>query len=195
MLPDSLGARSSTDIERLELCMDSSMCNSRRSFTIVVRGFAWAVREVATVANQHELWPVTFVLTQGVREYRATIPHCVRRDDTVLEVGVAWGTTTAILARCAQKVVGIDPGQSLATAIRTHPQIQFEPIDGFDISSILKLGIEFTKVYIDISGCRPIADVAKMAMAHAAALHPQMIVIKSTALKRFVRHCVVWPGA
>ena len=174
--------------------MDSSMRGSRRSFIVTMRGFAWAVREVATVTKQHEPSPVTFILTRGVREYRATIPHYVCQDDTVLEVGVAWGTTTAILARYAKKVVGIDSGRSLATAIKTYPHIQFEPIDGFDISSILKLGIEFTKVYIDISGCRPIADVMKMATAHAAALHPKVIVIKSTALKRFVRHCIVWPG-
>ncbi len=53
------------------------------------------------MTEQHEPSPVTFVSTQGVKEYRATIPYCVGQDDTVLEVGVEWGTTTAILARYA----------------------------------------------------------------------------------------------
>ena len=135
---------------------------------------------------------VTFVLTRGVKEYRATIPYFVNEDDVVLEVGAAWGTTTEILYHHAKKVVGIDPGKALETAIETYPRIQFEPIDGFDISAILDLGYEFTKVYIDISGCRKILDVVSMATKYAAALRPDVIVIKSTQLKGFVSNCIVW---
>lgn len=135
---------------------------------------------------------VTFVLTRGVKEYRSTIPHFVNENDVVLEVGVAWGTTTVILDRYAKKVVGIDPGKSLATAIETYPHIQFEPIDGFDIRAILSLGYKFTKIYIDISGCRRLLDVMNMATKHAAALRPDVIVIKSTQLKGFVSNCIIW---
>lgn len=134
-----------------------------------------------------------FVLTRGVKEYRATIPHYVNEDDVVLEVGCAWGTTTAILGRHAKKVIGIDKGESLPTARATYPHIRFEPIDGFDISAILNLGLKFTKVYIDISGCRSILDVVAIARKHASALQPEVIVIKSTRLKGFVSSCVVWP--
>ena len=143
--------------------------------------------------NRHEFYNApTFVLTRGVREYRATIPRYVHENDTVLEIGCAWGTTTAILDRHASKVVGIDKGEALDTAIDRYPHIQFERIDGYSMREVLHLGLEFTKVYIDISGCRSILDVVKIARMYASAFEPDVIVVKSTQLKGFVAHCVVW---
>ncbi len=60
--------------------------------------------------------------------------------------------------------------------------------------AVLGLGVLFTKVYIDISSCRPIAEVMDMAAAHASGLRLGAIVIKNTPLERFVQRCVVWPG-
>lgn len=142
--------------------------------------------------RMREHFSTKYVLTKGVKEYRETIPHYVNENDVVVEIGCAWGTTTDILDKYAKKVVGIDKGDSLPTAIETYPHIQFERLDGFDIGSVLKLGYKFTKVYIDISGCRSILDVVKIARMYAAAIKPEVIVIKSTRLKGFVSECTVW---
>jgi len=133
-----------------------------------------------------------FVITRGVAEYRRTIPQYVDAGDIVLEVGCGTGKTTEILSRHAAKVVGIDPGEAIEKARNTYPGIQFERIDGFDIGAILSLGLRFTKVYIDISGNRDILDVVKITTKHAAALKPEVIVVKSSNLKRYVSRCVVW---
>jgi len=86
----------------------------------------------------------------------------------------------------------IGPCAALPIAKRTHPHIHFEQIDGFDISRVRQLGYSFTKVYIDISGCRDIYDVIKMVAVYEAVFRPEIIVVKSTKLKRLVSRCVVW---
>ena len=134
------------------------------------------------------------VVTKGVKEYRQTIPHCVTEQDVVLEIGCAGGTTSARLYRHARYVVAIDKGGALSIARRTHPHIHFEQIDGFDISRVRQLGYNFTRVYIDISGCRDICDVIKMVTMYEAVFRPEVIVVKSTKLKRLVSRCVVWDG-
>lgn len=134
------------------------------------------------------------IVTQGVKEYRQTIPHCVTKQDVVLEIGCASGTTSARLYRHARHLVAIDKGQALPIAKMTHPHIHFEQIDGFDIARVRQLGYSFTVVYIDISGCRDIYDVIKMVAMYEAVFRPETIVVKSTKLKRLVRKCVVWGG-
>ncbi len=87
---------------------------------------------------------------------------CLRRDnyvsdqDTVLEIGCAWGTTSNLLYKRGKYVVAIDKGKSLALAKKEYSHIHFEQLDGFDISAVLRLGIKFNTVYFDISGCRKI---------------------------------------
>jgi len=135
------------------------------------------------------------IVTRGVKEYRQTIPHCIDRLDTVLEIGCAWGTTSALLHRRAGRLVAIDKGKSLLSARERYPRIQFEQIDGFDISRVLRLGVRFTKVYIDISGCRAIADVLAMVSAYESACRPQLIIVKSTALKRLLERATAWSSA
>ena len=67
------------------------------------------------MANDNQFKTKTaFVATRGVREYRATIPHVVRPDDSVLEVGCEWGTTTALLARHARSVLVARPVRACA---------------------------------------------------------------------------------
>jgi hypothetical protein len=134
------------------------------------------------------------IVTQGVQEYRQTIPHCITKRDVVLEIGCACGTTSARLYRHAGYVVGIDKGAALLIARKTYPHIRFEQIDGFDVSRVRQLGYSFTKVYIDISGCRDIYDVIKMVTMYEAVFRPEIIVVKSTKLKRLVSRCHVWKG-
>jgi len=132
------------------------------------------------------------IVTRGVKEHRSTIPYCVSGEDTVLEIGCAWGTTSALLHRSAKQLVAIDKGESLPAARQKHPHIRFEQIDGFDVSRVLKLGFRFDKVYIDISGCRRITDVLKMVSMYESAFAPEIIVVKSTALKRLLQRCTLW---
>lgn len=142
--------------------------------------------------RKDKIYDTIIVVTRGVDEYRATIPYYVQKDDIVLEIGAAWGTTSQLLHERAAKVVAIDKGDSLPTAIETYPHIQFEQIDGFDISAILKLGYKFNKVYIDISGSRELLTVIEIVNKYSAALKPEVIVVKSTRLKRLARSLVVW---
>jgi hypothetical protein len=132
------------------------------------------------------------IITQGVKQYRQTIPNCVHKKDTVLEVGCAWGTTSHLLYQYAGYVVAIDKGASLPFAKKTYPSIHFEQIDGFDISRIKALNLTFSKVYIDISGCREIMDIIKIIRVYTAVFSPEIIVVKSSNLKYFVEKCEVW---
>jgi hypothetical protein len=129
------------------------------------------------------------IVTKGVKEYRATIPLYVNKNDTVLEIGFAWGTTTNLLYKACRKVVGIDKGESFYTAVKNFPWIEFYKIDGFDISRVLKLEYKFNKIYIDISGCRSMFDVLKIVQMYKCAFTPELIVVKSSKLKRFVASC------
>lgn len=132
------------------------------------------------------------ILTRGVKEYRQTISRYINKNDLVLEIGFAWGTTTNLLFKRCRKVVGIDNGKSYYTAVKKYPHIQFEKIDGFNIREVLKLGYKFNKIYIDISGCRPILDVVKITKMYEGVFNPEIIVVKSTKLKMFVSNCEVW---
>jgi hypothetical protein len=132
------------------------------------------------------------LLTKGVSEYRATIPKYINRNDIVLEVGFAWGTTTNLISKYAKKVVGIDKGESFYTAVRDYPKLELYKIDGFDISSVIDLDYQFNKIYIDISGCRSLFQVQKMILMYSHTFKPELIVVKSSKLKRFVQQCKIW---
>ena len=132
------------------------------------------------------------IVTKGVSEYRQTITKYVTDQDVVLEIGCAQGTTSARLFRTAQYLVAIDKGKALDVARKTYPQIHFEQIDGFDIQSVLALGYKFNKVYIDISGCRDIYDIIRMINKYDRVYQPEVIVVKSSKLKRLVSKCVIW---
>ena len=132
------------------------------------------------------------ILTKGVKEYRQTIEKYITRKDTVLEIGFAWGTTTELLSKVCFHVVGIDKGESYYTAIRDYPELELYKIDCFDIKEILNLGYKFNKIYIDISGCREINTVIKVIKMYQQVFKPELMVVKSSKLKRFVQQCEVW---
>jgi len=139
-----------------------------------------------------------FIATRGVKEYRATIPEWVNADDTVLEVGCEWGTTTVLIAERCGNVIGTDvSAECIARARRMHPEIRFEVLDGFDVRAAADIGGPFTKVYIDISGLsgyRSLLDGISLLTMYATVLRPEAIIIKSGALKHFAAHCLAWHG-
>jgi hypothetical protein len=139
-----------------------------------------------------EVHGTNIIVTENVSEYRATIPECVNKDDVVLEVGCAEGMTTKKLSEHCKEVIGIDKGKSLPKAKERYPWLRFEQIDGFDIASLLKLGKQFSKVYIDISGSRDLADVLLMIRKHEVVFRPELIVVKSNKLKKVLRKCKIW---
>ena len=138
-----------------------------------------------------------FVATEGVKEYRDTIPHWVKPDDVVLELGCEWGTTSVLIAPQCKDLVATDiSSECIERARASHPGIHFEVLDGFDVRAALDLGRAFTKVYIDMSGLsgyHSLLDAIALLMAYATVLRPEAIVVKSASLKRFASHCVPWP--
>ena len=137
-----------------------------------------------------------FVGARGVREYRETIPHWVRTDDVVLEIGCEWGTTTALIAPHCREVIGTDVSRDcIARARHERPGIRFEVLDAFDIRAALALGRPFTMVYIDMSGLsgyRSLLDMISLMTMYATLFRPRAIVAKSGALKHFAAHCIPW---
>jgi trans-aconitate methyltransferase len=139
-----------------------------------------------------------FVATRGVQEYRATVPALVTPEDVVLELGCAFGTTTAHLGRHAREVVGTDVSpECVGRARRTYPGLRFEVLDAFDVRAALDPGRPFTKVYADLSGFsgyRALLDVIALLTMYATVLRPDTVVVKSGALKHFAAHCAAWQG-
>ncbi|MBN1868698.1 class I SAM-dependent methyltransferase [Candidatus Sumerlaeota bacterium] len=140
-----------------------------------------------------------FIATRGVSEYRDTIPFWVNEDDTVLEVGCEWGTTTALIAPHCRTVVGTDVSpECIERARKEYPHIRFEVLDGFDVRAALDFGLDFTKVYVDMSGLsgyRSLLDAISLLQMYATVLRPEAIVMKCGSLKQFASHCFAWhPG-
>ena len=137
-----------------------------------------------------------YIATEGVKEYRETVPVWVNEDDVVLEIGCEWGTTTEIIAQHCKEVIAADVSEDcIERARQRHPELRFEVLDGFDLNAVLGLGREFTKVYIDISGLsgyRALLDVICLLNTYATVVRPEAIVIKSGGLKQFARQCTAW---
>jgi len=151
------------------------------------------------MANDNQFRARTaFVATRGVREYRATIPHVLRPEDVVLEVGCEWGTTTALLAGRAGSVLGTDVSRECVARARVmHPEVEFAALDAFDLRAVLDLGRPFTAVYMDLSGLsgyRGLLDLVALLNAYSAVVAPRVVVVKSGALKDFARRCTAWPA-
>lgn len=137
-----------------------------------------------------------YVATRGVGEYRETIGSLVVEDDVVLELGCEWGTTTRVLAGRAREVLGTDVSpECIARARRSHPDLEFEVLDAFDVRAALDLNRPFSVVYVDLSGFsgyRSLLDVIALLNMYATVLRPRLIVAKSGALKQFAARCAPW---
>ncbi len=138
-----------------------------------------------------------FIAARGVKEYRATIPAMVRADDTVLELGCEWGTTTALLAPRCREVIGADVSPAcIERARQYHPGLTFAVLDAFDVRAALALDRPFDLIYLDLSGLsgyRALLDAIALLTMYATVFRPRAIVVKSGALKHFAAHCRPWP--
>jgi SAM-dependent methyltransferase len=136
------------------------------------------------------------VATRGVREYRATIDDLVSDRDVVLEIGCEWGTTTALLAKRAARVVGTDiSAVCIERGLVDHPELDLRVLDAFDLGAVLRLDLPVTKVYMDLSGLsgyRGLLDLIALINNYGSLLRPDTIVVKSGALKHFAHLCQPW---
>lgn len=137
-----------------------------------------------------------FVATRGVEEYRQSITRYIQPTDHVLEIGCEWGTTSALLYKQCKNILATDISQECLERGRTlYPYIAFTQLDAFDIASAMKLGTQFSKIYIDmsgISGYRSLLDTIALLQMYATIFSPEVIVIKSGSLKNFAQHCKAW---
>ena len=137
-----------------------------------------------------------FVGTRGVGEYRESIAQWVNPNDTVLEIGCEWGTTTVLLAPQCKEVIGTDVSpECIQRARLLYPHIRFEVLDAYDVQAALGFGRSFTKIYIDVSGLsgyRSLLDVIALLNMYATLFTPEAIIVKSGALKNFAIHCIAW---
>ncbi len=152
------------------------------------------------MGNDSQFRPRTrYVATRGVFEYRQTIATVVTADDVVLELGCEWGTTSVLLAAACKHVIGTDISRDcIDRARRSHPGIRFEVLDAFDVRAALDLGLAFNKIYMDLSGVsgyRSLLDLLALLNMYATVLRPELIVVKSGALKQLAGRCTAWnPG-
>lgn len=145
--------------------------------------------------NQFKLF-TKFIATRGVEEYRQTIPIWVRPEDTILEIGCEWGTTSTVIWEKCKNIIATDVSLDCIKVARTkYPEIRFETLDAFNIKKAMQFGSKFSKIYIDMSGLssyRALLDVIALVNMYASVFDPEAIIIKSGSLKQFARNCVEW---
>ena len=139
-----------------------------------------------------------FVGTRGVKEYRASIPQYICSTDRVLEIGCEWGTTSELLFNYSKNLIATDISLDCIERARVmRPEIQFETLDVYDIQKTQVFGLDFNKMYIDVSGLsgyRSLLDVISLLNMYSSVFPLETIVIKSGALKEFGKRCVAWRG-
>ena len=148
------------------------------------------------MANENQFKLTTkFIATRGVDEYRQTIPIWIRPEDKVLEIGCEWGTTSTLIAAKCPNLIATDISlDCIQVARQKYPGIRFETLDAFNIRQAMKFGIQFTKIYIDMSGLssyRALLDVISLMNLYASVFAPEAIIIKSGSLKQFAKNCVM----
>ena len=152
---------------------------------------------LAAMANekQHKLRTL-YVGTRGVAEYRASIAQYIKPSDKVLEVGCEWGTTSQfIFDKCSNLIATDVSSKCIERAKKMYPGIQFDTLDVFNIKKAMSFGVEFNKLYIDVSGLsgyRSLLDVISLLDMYSSVFPLDVIVIKSGALKNFAKRCVAW---
>lgn len=158
------------------------------------------------------------IATVGVEEYRRTIPHVVKRGDTVLEIGSHFGTTTALLHAAAEEKKGDFPlldfhGGCLGVDIGPHiieraqmrfPQVPFCVGDAWRTSDLIRMkerylvgshSVGYDVVYVDVgglSGSEGLLEAISLLSAIENALEPRYIVIKSLCMRRLASSLVTF---
>lgn len=145
--------------------------------------------------NQFKLKTI-YVGTRGVDEYRESISKYVQPNDIILEIGCEWGTTSKLIYQKCKNLIATDiSGVCIARAKKMHPEIRFETLDVYNIQKAQSFGINFNKMYIDVSGLsgyRSLLDVIALLEMYASVFKMDAIIIKSGALKNFAKRCVAW---
>lgn len=91
---------------------------------------------------------------------------------------------------CALQAVGIDKSESqINRATARFPHIPFHQVDAWDISSVISIGKQFTKVFIDVSGNRSVGDVEELLSKYDKVFSPELFVVKCFKLKRLLNRC------
>ncbi len=139
-----------------------------------------------------------FVGTRGVKEYRASIERYVEPGDKILEVGCEWGTTSELIHPKCDTLLATDVSlKCIKRAREMRPDIQFETLDVYDVPRAQAFGIDFNKMYIDVSGLsgyRSVLDVLALLNMYGTVFQMDTIVIKSGALKELGKRVVAWSG-
>lgn len=145
--------------------------------------------------NQFKLKTI-FIATRGVKEYRESIEKWVDSNDSVLEIGCEWGTTSVLIKERCKQLIATDISQEcIDKAKELYPNISFDTLDAFNIKAAMNFGIQFSKIYIDMSGLssyRSLLDVISLVNMYAAVFEPKAIIIKSGSLKQFAKNCIAW---
>ncbi|MFH1561438.1 MAG: class I SAM-dependent methyltransferase [Patescibacteria group bacterium] len=152
------------------------------------------------MANEEQFKLKTlFVGTRGVQEYRASIEKFVKPGDKILEVGCEWGTTSELIFQKCRNIIATDVSlKCIERARQMRPEIRFETLDVFNIETAMGFGVDFNKMYIDVSGLsgyRSLLDVISLLNMYASVFRLGLIVVKSGALKEFGRRCIAWEGS
>lgn len=139
-----------------------------------------------------------YIGTRGVKEYRASISQYINPNDKVLEIGCEWGTTSELLYKYSKNLVATDISlKCIERASSMRPNIHFETLDVYDLKRAMSFGVDFNKMYIDVSGLsgyRSLLDVISLLDRYASIFPIETIVIKSGALKDFGKRCIAWQG-
>lgn len=137
-----------------------------------------------------------YVGTRGVDEYRASISRYILPTDKVLEIGCEWGTTSELIYKQCKNLIATDVSlKCIERARQMRPEIHFETLDVYDIKHAMSFGVDFNKMYIDVSGLsgyRSLLDVIALLEMYASVFPMEAIVIKSGALKNFAKRCIAW---
>mmetsp|Transcript_18362 Transcript_18362/g.42880 ORF Transcript_18362/g.42880 Transcript_18362/m.42880 type:complete len:261 (-) Transcript_18362:12-794(-) len=138
------------------------------------------------------------VVCEEVGEYRAAALQLVAPSDVVLEVGCHVGATTKVIASVAKAVIGLDQKAMLVEQARiNYPHIRFEVGDAFEAQFVLSLQKSvhpdrFSKVFVDISGSRDLTTVTRLLVMYESILKPDLIILKSQAMKRLLLKGQLW---
>lgn len=138
------------------------------------------------------------VVCEEVGEYRAAAHGLLDPDDHVLEIGSHVGGTTEVLVGLCKKVIGLDQQPDLVARARDRlPNVQFENANAFDAQKVIALSQSiaperFKKVFIDISGSRDITTVVRLMSQIENTIRPDMMIVKSQALKRLCLRSQCW---
>lgn len=139
-----------------------------------------------------------FVGTRGVAEYRASVAQYIHCNDRVLEVGCEWGTTSQFIFKKCTNLIATDiSAKCIERAQSMHPHIRFEVLDVYDVQKALSFGIDFNKMYIDVSGLsgyRSLLDVISLLDMYARVFRMDAIVVKSGSLKNFAQRVIAFEG-